>query len=403
MRILLLNQYFHPDVAASAQRMSELAEDLAAAHAVTVIVGRPSYDPAASGGDPGPTRRVRVRRVWSTRFPRYRAWLRVMNYLSYLGASLGAAIFSRRPDVVVAGTDPPLAAWVGLVASRVHRVPFVHLLWDIQPHVAIAAGAIRESTMTRLMERGHRRALRGAVRVIVPTAAMGRTAIEHGARPQAVIEISHWEDTALVAPRPKDNPFSRAHGLVDRFVVMYSGNIGLTQQLDRYLDLARRLHDIPDLTFVLVGEGAGKRELEDRARAVAGAPILVLPYQPREAMADSLASADVCLAPIGPGLTRFMLPSKVYTIMASGRPVLAAIDLDSDLAETITQLGCGRVIAPGDLDSAERELRWFHANPGARAEMGQRARRVAEERYSRTVVTPKFLDVLAGLERTGRS
>lgn len=403
VRILLLNQYFHPDVAASAQRISELAEDLATAHTVTAIVGRPSYDPAASGADPGPIRRVRIRRVWSTRFPRYRAWQRVANYLSYLAASLVAAVFSRRPDVVVAGTDPPLMAFVGLLASRVHRVPFVHLLWDVQPHVAIAAGALDESPMTRLMARGHRAALRGAARVIVPTAAMGRTALAHGARPAAVVEIPHWEDTALVSPGPKDNPFSRAHGLADRFVVMYSGNIGLTQRLDRYLDLAERLKDLADLTLVFIGEGAGKRALEDRARDLSGARVLCLPYQPRNTMAQSFAAADVCLAPIGPGLTPFMLPSKVFTIMASGRPVLAAIDLESDLAATITRTGCGRVIAPGDMDAAERELRWFHANVAERANMGRLARRAAEEQFSRTTVTPRFLDVLSALDRDTQS
>jgi len=219
---------------------------------------------------------------------------------------------------------------------------------------------------------------------------MGRTAVELGANRARVYVLPLWEDTDLVTPEPKDNPFSRRHGLVDRFVLMYSGNIGLTQGLDRYLALTSRLSDMPDFKLVFVGDGAARPILEARVRALGSNGVLFVPYQPREEMRWSLAAADVLFAPNLTGLTRFMLPSKVYTFMASARPFIAAIDPASDLADTIRRLDCGTVVAPDDLDGLEREIRRLHARPDLRQAMGQRGRGAAEADFSKHVGPARY-------------
>ena len=399
MRILILNQYFRPDQAASAHRLTDLAEDLARDHEVIALVGRPSYNQTPDAPAASPPLDIRIRYVPSTSFARYRSWPRVLNYLTYLCGTLAMGLTGPRPDVIVAATDPPLVSVVAAWISQLRGVPFVHLLWDVQPDVAIAAGLMGPGPVPRLLARLNRAAIRRATVVVPPTEAMAETAVALGVRASRVHTVSHWEDLDIVRLRPKRNAFSIAHGLADRFVVMYSGNHGLTQELDRYLALADRLRDLKDVLLVFVGDGASKRALRARVDELRLGNVKLMPYASRDALAESLASADVCLAPLGAGLTRFMLPSKLYTILASGRPFIAAIDASSDLRVLAERHRCGFVVEPGDVDAIAERVRWLYAHPDERLEMGARARQLAEAHYARTVVTPQFAALLKRFER----
>ena len=396
MRVLLLNQYFHPDLAASGQRFTDVAETLAAAHDVTAIVGNPGYGvvpevrPDAGPGVVPHRDAYAIKRVWSTTFSRQRPWGRLVNYLTYVTGATALALISRRPDVVVAATDPPVVGLSGLLVSRLRGAPLVYCLWDIHPEVTLAAGIMRPGLVTRFTAWANRVSVVRAAAVITPTQAMARTAFDLCADHSRVHVLPLWEDTGVVRPESKDNPFSRRHGLVERFVLMYSGNMGLTQGLDRYVELAARLSDLPQFRFVFVGDGAARPFVEARARALGRSDVTFLPYQPREEMRWSLASADVLFAPNRTGLTQYMLPSKVYTFMASARPFIAAIDPMSDLADVIRELQCGSVVAPDDLDGLEREIRRLHANPELRAAMGQRGREAAESRFSKSVGPERY-------------
>jgi colanic acid biosynthesis glycosyl transferase WcaI len=227
---------------------------------------------------------------------------------------------------------------------------------------------------------------------------MKKSAIASGAASDRVTVVPLWEDTAIIAPQPRDNPFSREHGLVDRFVVMYSGNIGLTQSLEVMLDAGERMRELKELELLFIGDGAARRSLQAEAERRQLPNVRFLPYQRRDEMSLSLAAADVFLVSLRPGLTKFMHPSKVFTIMASGRPVVAALDSASDTAQLIEREGFGFVVAPGDADGIERHLRWLHGHPEERLEMGRRARRAAELHYARTVVTPRYLELLRQFE-----
>jgi len=400
VHILVLNQYFRPDQAASAQRITDLAEDLARRHAVTALAGRPSYGrvKAPPHPEPAPDRAVRVWYVPSTAFVRYRTWKRILNYVTYLAGALVAGLFVSRADVVIAASDPPLLSVVGLWLSYAHRATFVHLMWDVQPEVAVSVGLLRSGRLSRVLSNLNRRAIRRAACVIVPTAAIARTAIDLGVLPERVHTIPHWEDIDVVGVRPKKNAFSREHDLENRFVVMYAGNHGLTQELDRYLDLAVRLRDLDDVTMVFVGEGAAKSALQARVADLGLTTVRLLPYEPRETMAYSLAAADVFLAPVAAGLTRFMLPSKIFTILASGRPLIAALDASSDLCDLVRRCQCGFVVEPGDVSGMEEHIRWLHRHPDACRAMGERGRTAAETRYARSIVTPQFMDLLRRFE-----
>lgn len=411
MRILVLNQYFRPEAASSAQRLSELVDDLAVDHDVTVVAGRASYDRApgaspqtpAGRPSPGATGSIRVVRVPSTAFHRRSMSARIFNYVTYLLWACLAGLTGRRPDIVIAATDPPLVGLVGRWISRVRRSSFVHILWDIQPQATLAAGLLGDGVFARALDRLNRQTLAAADAVVVPTRDMQRSAIALGAAPARVAVVPHWEDTDAVRPMPKDNAFSREHGLVDRFVVMYSGNIGLTQRLEICLELAARVRDLDDVVMLIVGEGAGRASLDQIAAARHLSNVRFLPYQPRHRLPELLGAADVCVAPLAAGLTPFMLPSKIYTIMAAGRPLIAAIDTSSEVADVILRHACGHVVPPGDVHAFEDSLRWFHGHPVERAAMGRCAREASERHWSRAVVTPQYLDLVMRVARRGRA
>ena len=395
MRILVLNQYFDPDVAASAQRLTDLAEDLAAHHDVTVIAGRPSYNPALHVGTPRPRPdRLRVRRVLSTAFHRQHSLGRILNYLTYLGGALLLGLTSPKPDVVITATDPPLAGVVGRWVSVLRRVPFIYLLWDVHPQLARAAGLMRPGFAMSAIDALSRHALRHASIVIAPTGNMKESAVSAGAPADRVVVVPLWEDTIRMTPGPRDNAFSRDHGLLQKFVVMYSGNIGLTQRLDLLLDVAEGMRDLEDVVFVLIGEGAGKPALHEEAERRRLTSVRFLPYRSPDEMLLSFAAADVLVVSLAPGLTRYMHPSKVYTIMASGRPVVAALDPASDTARLITRGRFGLVAPPGDAAAVEQHLRWLHDHRDERDAMGRRARAAAEQEYSRIVVVPRYLEIV---------
>jgi colanic acid biosynthesis glycosyl transferase WcaI len=394
VRVLILNQYFDPDVSASARRLTELAEDLAVRDDVIVVAGRPSYDPSKAQARRQRPSRLHVRRAASTAFHRQRPLGRILNYLTYLASALVAGLTTPKPDVVVAATDPPLVGLVGRWIAVLRRVPFVYLLWDVHPQLARAAGLMPDGMVFSVLDVFSRHVLRTASLVLVPTEQMKQSAIAGGARSDRIEVAPLWEDTSLMTPGPRENAFSRAHGLTGKFVVMYSGNIGLTQQLGVLIDAAERILDLDDVIVVLIGEGAGKRRLEDEVVLRRITNVRFMPYRAADEMPLSFAAADVFAVTLASGLTKYMHPSKVFTIMASGRPVVAAIDTDSDTARLITEGRIGLVSAPGDAAILEKHVRWLRDRPAERQLMGERARALAEQQYARSVGAGRYVELI---------
>jgi glycosyltransferase involved in cell wall biosynthesis len=199
------------------------------------------------------------------------------------------------------------------------------------------------------------------------------------ADPAKVAVIHNWADCSAVAPGPRDNPFAREHGLVDKFVALHAGNIGLSQDLEIVLHAADQLRDRSDVMFVFVGEGAKKKHLQELALSRDLRQVMFLPFQPRETMGQSYATADVSLISLKRGLAGVIVPSKLYNVLASGRPCIAAVEQDCEVAEIIQRAGCGFVVAPGDATALRSRLVELAENRPKAVDMGQRARSAAIE------------------------
>jgi len=386
LRIAFFNRSYHPDVAATGQLLTDLAEDLArAGHDVWVVAG----PPLSTAGDARrssalwPWRRemrrgVRILRAPGTAFRPARFAGRVANYVSYFLSSCLAALALPRVDVVVALTDPPIIGLAALAAVRRSRAAFVFFCQDVFPEVARLIGAAPRRRVERWLERITRHLARRADRVVAVGETMRERLIAHRGVDAAKVGVIHnWADCAAIAPGEKENPWSIAQGLADRFVVMHSGNVGLSQDLDVLLDAAARLAGAPDVVVVIVGDGVRRAALETRARALGLDNVRFLPFQPRERLTESFAAADVFVISLKAGLAGYIVPSKLYGILAAGRPYVAAVDAASEVATITRAQGSGLLVEPGDAADLARRLLALRDDPGLARQLGRNGRRAA--------------------------
>ena len=379
MHVCFFNRSYWPDLSATGQLLTELAEDLVRAHGwdVTVVCGYPlRFDaqlPASEwrGG-------VHIARAAGSTLDPKAFVGRATNYLTYFASATFKGLRIRKPDVVVALTDPPIIGLAALAAASAAGAPFVFLCEDIFPEVATLLEDFHSNAVNDALTKVNRFLVRKARRIIALGDTMKRRLVEgKGADPAKVAVIHNWADCTAVAPGPRDNPFAREHGLVDRFVALHAGNIGLSQDLEIVLHAADQLRDRNDILFVFVGDGAKKKDLQDIAERRDLRNVMFLPFQPRAAMDQSYATADVSLISLKRGLAGVIVPSKLYNVLASGRPCVAAVEQDCEVAEIIQRAACGYIVAPGDASALRSRLVQLAEGPDKAREMGNRARAAA--------------------------
>ncbi len=393
LRILVLNQYFPPDTANSAKLISQLTEDLAAAgHRVTVVAGRPSYTvtadaPAGSDGS-GPE----VVRVRSTGFDRVAMAGRGLNYVSYFVAATVRAMRLPAPDVVVAFTDPPFIALASVLVARRHRARLVHVYYDIYPDVAVAVGRLRSGPAIALWRTVNRFTRRRADRIVAIGRDMRENLEADGVDPAKIEVLSNWAEPNRT-DRDSIDRIRAELGWDGRFVILHAGNVGLGHNLERFVEAA--VDAAPDVRFVIMGDGAAKGDLQARARNLGAANLEFLPYQPHERAQAIIAAADCHFISLAPGLTGWIVPSKVYGVMASGRPFLAAVEERCEVARLAEEFECGLRVEP---DSASAIVDGIAAlRSGNYEEMGRRGRAASEVGLHRSTVTDRYAAMLRDL------
>ena len=391
MKICFFNRSYWPDQAATGQLLAELAEDLVSRYGteVTVVAGRPLNASRAETGSRRSLvtrevyRGVDIRRANGTKLHQGRFVARASNYVSYFAAATAASFGVGRPDVVVSLTDPPIVGLAALWTARRTGARFVFLCEDIFPEVATLLEDFQNRSINAALDRVNRYLLRSADGIVALGDRMRRRLVEEkGADPARVHVIHNWADCDAIVPGPKDNAFSREHGLADRFVLMHSGNVGLSQNLDVLVEAADRLRSKERLTVAIVGDGSKRRALEAMAAGRSLTNVRFLPYQPKALLHDSFASADAFLVSLKAGIEGFIVPSKVYGILAAGRPYIAATDPASEPAQIARESGCGLVAAPGDPAALADAIATMYDNPAMTRDMGARAR-LAARQYDR--------------------
>jgi colanic acid biosynthesis glycosyl transferase WcaI len=392
-RLLVLNQYYWPGVEATANLLTELCEALAETHDVTVVTGAARGLPARQNRNG-----VNVVRVRSTTFDRSRLIRRALNYVTYVVGLAWRATFSKRPDLVVAMTDPPFIGSIARLVAARFRVPLLIVMQDVFPEIAVKLGRLKSPISARLLRLLIDPSLRAADRVVVIGETMKRRVEEKGVSGERIRVIPNWADVAGVVPAPHDNEWARSHKLTKRFVVMHSGNIGHAQNLDSLVRATTFLRDLDDLAIVIIGTGARRAQLVQLANALDADKVEIFPYQKRAVLSQSLSTADVHVVGLARGLAGYVVPSRLYGILAAGRPVIAATDPESETAQLVAEVGCGVLVPPGNPFALASAIRAAHDGEYDLAEMGRRARAFAETEGDRTIAVRRYRAVLGELE-----
>ncbi len=396
---MFLNRSFWPDPEATGQFLTELCDDLSREHQITFIAG-PSLHQSA------PQRKLIARekrgnidiiRTWGTRFGKRRLAGRIANLASYFCLAAMAAFRAERPDVIIAETDPPLLGVLGAILKKRHRARLVYNVRDLYPDIAYANGGLKDPAMLALLERANAFAYRNADVIVTLGHDMARRIAAKGVPEAKISVIPDWADTDAIRSLVH-SPFRDRFG--EKFVIMYSGNLGLSQQLETVLEAAARIQNDPRILFVLIGEGASKQALIEQAARLGLNNIEFLPYRPKEKLAESLSAADLHLIPLMKGAAGCLVPSKIYGILAAGRPFVAIMERDAEVARIAREYRTGFVVEPGESAALAATIEKAVENRAELAAMGARARALAEQRYSRPVATREFAAMLALVARS---
>jgi colanic acid biosynthesis glycosyl transferase WcaI len=398
VRILLLNLYYPPDTSATAKMAHSVVDALSVSHNVTVLCGRPSYDPTERRAwRPYQTEmagRVRIIRAGSTDFPRFDMKKRVLNYLSYVALAIPGALFVPC-DAVVAMTDPPFQGIVGAIVAILKRKPYVYNIRDMYPDMVVAGSIVEPGGIARVWEKLHRWALRRATRVIVLGEDMRARIIAKGVEPSRVLIV---RDGTEILPRntplptPDPEVVSAIRGSFS-FVLVHAGNLGFYGAWNTLVTAARNLAS-EGVGLVFVGDGAQRSQIE--AAAAGSGNIRFLEFFPASKIPSVLAAADAHVITVKRGLEGVVAPSKMYGILAAGKPIVAVAPKDTDAVSLGIQRGFAVDADPDRPAEVVNAVRALASDPNKLKAMGEAARAAAPD-YDRVKELQKFVEIIEHL------
>ncbi len=404
MRILFVNQYYWPDLAATAQQMSDLAEHLAArGHDVTVLCSRGQY--ADGSGTRTPRRQVHegvhIRRLSAPGFGKSGRFGRVIDYAGFhLLTGLWMLLFGWRHRVIVTLTTPPLIGLYATLAKWLTLGRTRHVCWvmDLHPDIEFELGMwSRRHPLYATFGFLNDLHLRKANAVVALGPCMAERLRRKGIAGDRVQTISVWNRAGEVEPMAPDaSTLRNDNGLSDRFVVMYSGNAGIIHHFDAVCEAMRRLDGDERVRFLFVGSGRRLAEIRGYVDEHQLGNFICLPYQPREMLGQSLAAGDVHLVTMRPRMQGTAVPCKTYGIMAAGRPVIFVGPADADTAVQVREADMGFVLDVDDADGLVAAIRKLADDPALVRRLGDNARSRFLEHFEKDVCCRRWADLLEG-------
>lgn len=405
-RVMILNQFYVPDVASTGHLLHELATHLArTGFRVKVLSSRPSYGPPETW-QPAPLREMRdgveVKRMITTRFSKDVLIGRVLNFVTFMvPLTIRVLLTSRKDTVHLYTTNPPFLGIIGAMVSLVRRHRYVKLLHDAYPDMAVWVGTIRKGGLIdRAWHWTNAMIYRRAEQTIVLCESAKKLVCErYRIDPKRVHVIHNWADARELQAKPKsESQFARDHKLIEPFTVMYSGNLGLYYDFETLLSAAERLKN-ENFRLVLIGSGGRKQWIAEQIKARGLTNTLLLPYQPFEKLPDSLIACDASLVTIASGIEGISFPSKLYSTLAVGKAVLALSEERSELRYIVEKNDVGRWGKVGDPEQLAETIRSLIRDPELTGQLGRRARELFEQKFTLEAAGAAYAKVLVAAGR----
>ncbi|MFT7647957.1 MAG: colanic acid biosynthesis glycosyl transferase WcaI [Candidatus Poriferisodalaceae bacterium] len=407
MRITVLCPHFAPDTAPTGEVMTRLVHELAAqGHELHVVTSLPWYhqhavEPEWRG------RLVRREKTEWGRITRVHPFaskdktnlvLRAAAFAVFTSVSTLVGCLTRRTDAVLAMSPPLTLGPAGWIVALRMRCPLVFNIQDVYPDAAVETGAITSSRVIQVLRWLERFSYSRAAAVTVLSEDLAENVRQRVDDEAKVRVIPNFVDTERIVPLDRRTAYRAELGIGNQIVVMYAGNMGYSQPLEMIVESARRLSHRSDVHFLINGDGARRPEIEREAEALDN--LTVVGLQPRERVPEVLATGDIHLVLLREGLAKVSVPSKMYSILAAGRPVLASVDTGSEVDRVVGRTGAGRAVAPGDVDALVAAVEHFVDEPLSRIAAGDSGRAFAETWLSPASVGAAYGDLLEELRAT---
>ncbi|NEU84418.1 glycosyltransferase family 4 protein [Nostoc sp. UIC 10630] len=391
MHILIYSYNYHPEPIGIAPLMTELAEGLVnRGHEVRVITGMPNYpEREIYDGYRGQwyvteqKNGVTIQRSYIRIKSKPNLLDRLLLELSFIFTSLPQAFRGERPDVMILTVPPLLGILPATIFGWLYNCPIVLNVQDILPEAAVRIGLLKNKWMIRTLAALEKFAYRTAHTISVIADGFRENLVNKGVPVNKIVCIPNWVNVNFIHPLPKkNNSWISSHQLDGRFIVLYSGNIALTQGLETVIEAAVCLRHIREIVFVIVGESTALQRLQEYCLLHGADNVLLLPLQPREKLPEMLAAADVGLIVQKHNVISFNMPSKIPLLLASGRPIVGSVPATGTAARAIKLSGGGIIVEPESPDAMAAAVHDLYANPTLCTKLGNAGRQFAEENYS---------------------
>ncbi len=410
MKLTVVCPHFYPDVAPTGAVITRIVEELAARnHSIEVLTSLPWYrDHKIEPGFEG--RWVRREDVpWGsiTRFNPFptadkkNLVKRAASFGGFSALTAARGMRGEKVDAVLAMSPPLTLGLTGYAIARRRKAPLVFNIQDVYPDVAIELGALTNPKVISAAYRLEKVCYKRADAVTVLSEDLKDNLSAKVDDPSKIRVIPNFVDTETIRPSERENGYRAEYGLAGKTVVMYAGNVGLSQSLDLVIHAAAALADEKDLVFVINGGGAALEGLREAATGLTN--VVFVPMQPVERLPEVLAAGDIHLVPLKKGLSRSSVPSKSYSILAAGRALLASVDAGSEVARVIERADAGIAVPPEDPDAFTKAIRDLVAAPERTAEMGANGRRFVESWASPAAVARSYEELFEELRNTSLS
>ena len=397
LQLMIITQFFPPDFAATGQLIEELVKQLGQQNVdVSVFTGQPGY---AFAKEDAPreeqSERVRVMRSRTSQLMPKKG--KALNGLLFsIRAVFHLIMQARQYHVLLVTTAPPFLPVIGYIANLFSGIPYVCLLYDLYPDIAVELDVIKaHHPIAKLWQFVNKRVWKRSARIIVLSSSMKARIVAHCPEVEDKISIIHsWSDADQIVPiKKEDNWFAKEYNLIDPFVVLYSGNMGRCHDIDTLFESARLLRDEPVL-FVCIGGGAKKTQLAKKVETAALRNFKFLPYQEKSDLPYSLTASDLSLVSVAPGMEGLVAPSKLYPAMAAGRPICAICPPSSYLSDLLKTAKCGTSFDNGNAQDLADFILVLSKDRQQAKRLGESGRRYLKEHFTPTIISQKYLKVL---------
>jgi colanic acid biosynthesis glycosyl transferase WcaI len=406
MRILLLTAYFPPDTGSASHLFYELGKSLLSlGHEVKVITSLPNYFP--SGDMKKYKHKLFMRekydeletlRIAAPEFPRHiplarGIWQFYLAFVFFLSLS-----FLRNVDVMLIYSPPLTLGLTGWIIGRIKKIPVVLNVQDLFPQSAIDLGVLKNRVLIKFFNALESFIYKRIDFITVHSMGNKKHILRKGIKSEKVEIVNNWVDTEYIGPENGDGKdFKNEFDLSNNFIVSFAGVIGYSQDMDVIVQAAKKLEVHENIHFVIVGDGVQKQATMEKVKEIGLKNISFIPMLPREKYPEVLYASDVCLSTLKKHVKTPVVPSKILSIMASGRPLVAAMNLSGDAPKIIEEACCGYTLPPENAAQLSEAILELYRNPEKRERFGKKARKYAEENFSLPVAVKKYKEIFSKL------